>query len=72
MHLEQSVDQLPHIMPPTLLLRDDPPGTSTWASASNETSQFQAETSTATVSGGLIAPLAVFIGILVLLLVSSV
>jgi hypothetical protein len=59
-------------MPPTLVLRDDPPGASTLASASNQTSQFQAETSTASVPGGLIAPLAVFIAILVLLLVSCV
>lgn len=58
-------------MPPTIVLRDYWPDISAWAAAVNQTSQFQAGTSALdTSSVGFIAPLAIFSGILIILLVS--
>jgi len=64
-------NQFPRIMAPTLLLRDDP-GDSAWDAASNQTISYQPDTSSDLSAGGFIAPLAVFICILCILLISCV
>jgi hypothetical protein len=58
-------------MPPTVVLRDYPPDISTWAAASNQTSQIQTGNSGLDTSAvGFIVPLAVIIGILIILLLA--
>jgi hypothetical protein len=60
-------------MAPTIILRDDQQGISASAAQSNQTNQFQDGAGHIDTSAvGFIAPLAVFIGILILLLFSCV
>jgi len=56
-------------MPPTIVIRDSPP--STWDEASNQTSQYQDGTYNLDPSNvGFIAPVAIFVCIVIMLFAS--